>query len=52
MGVKAGDRIIVASEKAGKPPRQGEILEAVESPLGIRCRVHWVDEHESTNLDA
>jgi len=48
MAAKAGDRIIVESEKVGKPPREGEILEVVESPLGVRYRVHWADGHDST----
>ena len=29
MAAKAGDRIIVESEKVGKAPREGEILEAI-----------------------
>ena len=48
MAAKAGDRIIVESEKVGKPPRDGEILEVIASPLGARYRVRWADGHEST----
>jgi hypothetical protein len=48
MAAKAGDRIIVESEKVGKAPREGEILEAIESPLGVRYSVRWTDGHEST----
>jgi len=38
----------VESEKVGKPPREGEILEVIESPLGVRYSVRWADGHEST----
>jgi hypothetical protein len=48
MTAKAGDRIIVESEKVGKLPREGEILEVIKSPLGVRYRVRWADGHEST----
>src|SRR5450759_4683579 len=46
MAAKAGDRIIVESEKVGKPPRDGEILEVIASPLGARYRVRWADGQE------
>jgi hypothetical protein len=48
MVAKAGDRIIVESEKVGKPPREGEILAVTESALGVRYDVRWEDGHEST----
>jgi len=48
MTAKAGDRIIVESEKVGKPAREGEILEVTESTSGIRYNVRWSDGHEST----
>lgn len=48
MGGKVGDRIIVESEKVGLKPREGEILEVIESRFGIRYRVRWDDGHEST----
>ncbi len=48
MAATAGDPIIVESEKVGTPPREGEILEVIESPLGVRYRVRWADGHEST----
>ncbi len=47
MTVKVGDRIVVESEKVGRPAREGEILEIIESPFGTRYRVRWMDEHES-----
>jgi len=48
MIAKAGDRIIVESEKVGTPPRRGEILDVTESTLGVRYNVRWADGHEST----
>jgi hypothetical protein len=48
MVAKAGDRIIVESERVGKPPREGEILEVIVSPLAVRYNVRWADGHEST----
>ena len=48
MTVKVGDRIIVESEKVGRPAREGEILEVIASPLGARYLVRWADGHETT----
>lgn len=45
---KAGDRIVLESEKVGKPAREGEILAVVESPSGISYEVRWDDGHESS----
>lgn len=42
-----GDRIVVDSDKAGTPPREGEILEIVEREYGTSYRVRWDDGHES-----
>lgn len=47
MGAKAGDWIIVESERVGTPPREGEILEVIDSPSGSHYLVRWVDGHES-----
>ena len=47
MIAKLGDRISIESEKVGKPPREGEILEVVESAAGPHYRVRWEDGHES-----
>lgn len=44
---KAGDRIVLESEKVGKPVREGEILEVFESPSGVNYRIRWDDGHES-----
>lgn len=48
MAGKVGDRIIVESERVGLAPREGEILEVIESKFGTRYRVRWDDGHEST----
>jgi hypothetical protein len=48
MSAKAGDRIIVESEKVGTPAREGDVLEVIESAAGVRYRVRWDDGHEST----
>ena len=34
MAGKVGDRISIHSGKVGIPPREGEILEVIESPSG------------------
>lgn len=44
---KAGDRIVVQSTQIGQAPREGEILEVLESPSGPHYRVRWDDGHES-----
>lgn len=44
---KAGDRIVIESEKVGQHVREGEILEVFDSPLGPNYRVRWDDGHES-----
>jgi hypothetical protein len=48
MAAQAGDQIILESEKVGRPPREGEIIEVIESSVGVRYSVHWADGHEST----
>lgn len=48
MKVKPGDEIVVDSEKAGTPPREGQVLEVLEAEYGTRYRVRWDDGHEST----
>jgi len=45
---KSRDRIVVDSDKAGQPAREGEILEVIEAEYGTRYRVAWDDGHEST----
>jgi hypothetical protein len=48
MNASAGDQITVESEKAGSPPRIGEILEVLEAPYGTSYHVRWEDGHETT----
>lgn len=48
MAARVGDRIVIESEKVGQAAREGEILEVIEASYGIRYRVRWDDEHEST----
>ena len=48
MTATIGDRIIVESEKVGRPAREGEILEVIPSSAHERYRVRWNDGHEST----
>jgi hypothetical protein len=48
MTAKRGDRIVVESERVGQKPREGEILEVVDSPLGPRYEVRWEDGHVSS----
>ena len=44
---KAGDHIVVESERVGERPREGEILEVVETPYGPTYEVRWDDGHRS-----
>jgi Domain of unknown function (DUF1918) len=48
VAVKRRDRIVIDSDKAGQPAREGEILEVLEAEYGTRYRVAWDDGHEST----
>jgi hypothetical protein len=48
MAAKTHQRIVVESEKVGRPPREGDILEVIEASYGTRYRVAWDDGHEST----
>ena len=48
MIAKAGDRIVVDSQKVGTPAREGEVLEVIEASYGTRFRVRWDDGQEST----
>ena len=48
MVAKVGDRIVIESQKVGAPAREGEILEVIEASYGIRYRVRWDDDHETT----
>lgn len=48
MKTQTRDRIVVESEKVGRPAREGEVLQVIESPYGTTYRVAWDDGHEST----
>ncbi len=48
MPAKAGDRIVVDSEKVGGHRREGEILAVEEAETGVRYTVRWDDGHETT----
>ena len=49
MDAKVGDRLVVESERVGQHDREGEILEVMETPYGMRFRVRWdADGREST----
>jgi hypothetical protein len=48
MIAKAGDRIVMESEKMAVPPREGEILEVIDHETHPEFRVRWVDGHESS----
>lgn len=45
---RAGDRLIIDSERTGQPRREGVIAEVLEGFGGIHYRVRWDDGHEST----
>jgi hypothetical protein len=45
---RAGDRIVVESERVGQPPREGEILGVTASPYGTDYEVRWDDGHRSS----
>ena len=49
MIAKAGDRIVVESERVGQAAREGMILEVIDASYGVRYRVRWDDGHESTS---
>jgi len=48
MKPNVGDRIVVESEKVGRPAREGVVLEVIDADYGVRYRVAWADGHEST----
>jgi hypothetical protein len=48
MTAKRGDRIVVESERVGAKPREGEILQVIESSLGTRYEVRWDDGRVTT----
>lgn len=47
MELKAGDRVVVESESAERPPRSGTVEEVLASEPSPRYRIRWDDGHES-----
>jgi Domain of unknown function (DUF1918) len=47
MEGKAGDRLIVESERVDQPAREGLILEVIRRSSTLAYRVRWSDGHES-----
>jgi hypothetical protein len=45
---KAGDRLLVDSERVGRAGRGGEILEVLTTAAGVHYRVRWDDGHQTT----
>ncbi len=45
---KAGDRIVVESERVGQPQREGQILEVLGTGDATHYAVRWEDGHTST----
>ncbi|HXM54709.1 MAG TPA: DUF1918 domain-containing protein [Candidatus Dormibacteraeota bacterium] len=45
---RVGDRLVIESERIGRPGREGVILEVLEGMGGVHYRVRWNDGHEST----
>jgi hypothetical protein len=44
---KAGDLIVIESEKVGSPPREGEVLEVVQGQVSVSYLVRWTDGRQS-----
>ncbi len=42
-----GDRVVVESERVGRAPREGEILEVLDAGERVHFRVRWEDGHET-----
>jgi hypothetical protein len=47
-----GDELVVESLTLGIPPREGEILEVLDSGEHTHYRVRWDDGHESVFFPA
>ena len=47
MEARAGDRIVLESDKVGVPTRQGEILKVIPHEEHVEFRVRWDDGHVS-----
>lgn len=47
MTARAGDRVIVESERVGQATREGEIMEVLGAADGVHYRVRWTDGRET-----
>ena len=47
MDARAGDRIVMGSDKVGVPTRQGEILKVIPHEAHVEFQVRWDDGHVS-----
>jgi hypothetical protein len=48
MAGKAGDRVVLDSERVGMPAREGEIVETVQRGDATRYRIRWSDGRETS----
>ncbi|HEX2715531.1 MAG TPA: DUF1918 domain-containing protein [Candidatus Acidoferrales bacterium] len=42
-----GDRVIVESERTGRSPREGEIIEVLGAGDGVHFQIRWDNGHQS-----
>jgi uncharacterized protein DUF1918 len=42
-----GDVIVIDSPQVGSPPREGDVLEVIQSEVSLTYRVRWADGHQS-----
>ena len=47
MPAQPGDLIVIDSPKIGSPPREGEVLEAIQGMVSVSYRVRWTDGHQT-----
>jgi hypothetical protein len=44
---RSGDLIVIDSSQVGSPPREGEVLEVIQSEVSVSYRVRWTDGRQS-----
>jgi hypothetical protein len=42
-----GDVIVIDSPHVGSPPREGDVIEVIQSEVSLTYRVRWADGHQS-----
>jgi hypothetical protein len=47
MPAQPGDFILLDSPRVGSPPREGEVLEAIQGMASVSYRVRWTDGHQT-----